>query len=129
MSVTRELQLHGRAHFSYVARPLLLDYMLLRLLLALMLLVMFLMLLLLLLLLIYPQVLRHVVVRKQVGLEVAALIEAARADRTLVRRLLHVQNLVHREGPTLTETLAALVTLERLVFTVNVAVKGKTCGR
>ena len=35
-------------------------------------------------------------VREQVGLEVGALVETSAAHRTLVWRLLHVQDLVHR---------------------------------
>lgn len=56
------------------------------------------------------------------SLEVAALIEAARADRTLVRGLLHVQDLVNGQGAALAKTLAAFVAFEGLLLTVDVPV-------
>lgn len=64
-------------------------------------------------------------VREQVSLEVAALIETPRADGTLVRRLLHVQDLVHRQRATLAESLAALAAFEGFFLAVNVAAETK----
>ena len=59
-------------------------------------------------------------VREQVGLQVAALVEASRAHRTFMGRLLHVEDLVHGQRTALAETLAALAALERLLLAVNV---------
>ena len=59
-------------------------------------------------------------VGEQVGLEVGALVETAAAHRTLVRGLLHVQDLVHGQSPRLTEPLATLSALERLLLRVDV---------
>ena len=59
-------------------------------------------------------------VGKQVGLEVGALVETAAAHRTLVGGLLHVQDLVHGQSPRLTEPLATLSALERLLLRVDV---------
>lgn len=55
-------------------------------------------------------------------LQVGALVEAATADRTLVRRLLQVSDFVHGQSPRLAETLAAVGALERLLLRVNVPV-------
>ena len=60
-------------------------------------------------------------VSQQVGLQVGSLIETSLADRTLVWRLLHVEDLVHRQRSGLTETFPTVRTLERLFFRVNVA--------
>lgn len=62
----------------------------------------------------------NVRVREKMSLEVAPLIEAPGADGALVRRFLHVQNLVDSQRPALTESLAALGTLERFLFTVDI---------
>jgi len=59
-------------------------------------------------------------VGEQVGLEVGALVETAAAHRTLVRGLLHVQDLVHGQSPRLTEPLATLSAFERLLLRVDV---------
>lgn len=59
-------------------------------------------------------------VREKVSLQVAALIETTRADRTLVRRLLHVQNFVNSQGPALAKSFAALGAFERFLFAVDV---------
>lgn len=59
-------------------------------------------------------------VREEMSLQVAPLIETPGADGTLVRRLLHVQDLVDRQGPALTKSLAALGALERLLLAVDV---------
>ena len=59
-------------------------------------------------------------VGEQVGLEVGALVETAAAHRTLVGGLLHVQDLVHGQSPRLTEPLATLCALERLLLRVDV---------
>lgn len=56
-----------------------------------------------------------------VSFKVGALIEAAVAHGAFVRRFLQVRHLVDREGPTLAESLAAVVALERLLFGVDVA--------
>ena len=67
-------------------------------------------------------------VRQQVRLQVGALVEGATADGALVWRLLHVKDLVDGESPTLTESLAAFSTFERLLFAVDVsAIKKKRC--
>jgi len=60
-------------------------------------------------------------VSQQVGLQVGSLIETSLADRALVGRLLHVKDLVNRQGPGLTESLPTVGTLERLLLGVNVA--------
>jgi len=60
-------------------------------------------------------------VSQQVGLQVGSLIETSLADGALVRRLLHVENLVNCQSPRLTKTFPAVRTLERLFFRVNVA--------
>lgn len=59
--------------------------------------------------------------REEVRLQIAPLIEATSADHTLVRRLLHMQDLVHRQRSALAEALAALGALERLLLAVYVA--------
>jgi len=59
-------------------------------------------------------------VREKMSLQVAPLIETSGADRTLVRRLLHVQDLVHRQSATLAEALAAFGALERFLLAVDV---------
>lgn len=59
-------------------------------------------------------------VGEKVGLEVAALVEASRAHRAFVGRLLHVEDLVHGQCTALAETLAALAALERLLLAVNI---------
>ena len=59
-------------------------------------------------------------VREKVGLQVAPLVETPGAHGTLVRRLLHVEDLVHREGPALAESFAALRAFERLLLAVDV---------
>lgn len=64
-------------------------------------------------------------VRQQVRLQVGPLVEAAIAHGTLVRRLLHVQNLVHGQSARLAESLAALEAFEWLLFRVNVPLKRK----
>jgi len=59
-------------------------------------------------------------VREKMSLQVAPLIETSGTDRTLVRRLLHVQDLVHRQSATLAEALAAFATFEGLLLTMNI---------
>ena len=59
-------------------------------------------------------------VGEQVRLEVGALVEAPAAHRTLVRRLLHVQDLVHCQRTRLAEPLPTLSTLEWLLLRVDV---------
>jgi len=59
-------------------------------------------------------------VGEQVCLEVGALVETAAANRTLVRGLLHVQDLVHGQSARLAEPLATLSALERLLLRVDV---------
>lgn len=58
-------------------------------------------------------------------LQVGPLVETATAHGTLVRRLLHVQNLVHGQGARLAEALAALGALEWLLFRVDVSEGGR----
>lgn len=55
-------------------------------------------------------------VRQQMGLQIGALIEAALADGTFVRGLLHVENFVDGQCARLTETLAAFEAFERFFF-------------
>ena len=57
---------------------------------------------------------------QQVGLQVAPLVEAALAHGTLVRALLHVQDLVDGQGPRLAEALATVGTFERFLFRMNI---------
>jgi hypothetical protein len=64
-------------------------------------------------------------VSQQMSLEVRALIETAVAHGTLVRRLFHVQNLVHRQSATLTKSFPALDAFERLLLGVDVAEKSR----
>lgn len=59
-------------------------------------------------------------VREEVGFQVAALVEASRADRAFVRGFFHVEDFVHGQSTALAETLAALAALERLLLAVNV---------
>ena len=47
-------------------------------------------------------------VSQQVGLQVGSLIETSLTDGALVGRFLHVQNLVDRQCPRLTESLSAV---------------------
>lgn len=56
-----------------------------------------------------------------VSLKISALIETAIAHGTLVRRLLEMGDFVNGESSRLTESLAAVVALERLLFGVNVS--------
>jgi hypothetical protein len=64
-------------------------------------------------------------VSEKVRLQVAPLIETSVADRTLVRRFLHVQDLVYRQSATLAEAFAAFGALERFLLAVDVpATKG-----
>lgn len=62
-------------------------------------------------------------VREQVRFQIGALVEAAIAHGALVRRLLHVQNLMDGQRTRLAETLAALEALERFLLGVNVSAK------
>ena len=57
------------------------------------------------------------------SLEIRALIETAVADGTLVRGLLHVQDLVNSQSATLTKSLPALHALEGLLLGVDVPEK------
>jgi hypothetical protein len=61
-------------------------------------------------------------VGQQVRLQIRPLVEAPAADGALVRGLLHVEDLVHRQGPRLAEALAALRALEWFLLGVDVAV-------
>lgn len=61
-----------------------------------------------------------VCVGEKVGLEVGTLVKRPSTRGTLVGRVLHVQDLVHRKGPRLAEALATLQALERLLLRVNV---------
>jgi len=53
-------------------------------------------------------------------LEIATLVEAALAHRTLVRRLLQVQYLVHCQRARLTEAFATFRALERFLLGMNI---------
>lgn len=61
-------------------------------------------------------------VRQEVHLEAGPLVERLATGRTLVRRGVHVEDLVNREGPRLTEAFPTIRTLERFVFGMNVSV-------
>jgi len=61
-------------------------------------------------------------VSQQVGLQVGSLIETSLTDGTLVGRFLHVQDLVDRQCPGLTEPLSAVRTFERFFLGMNVPV-------
>ena len=61
-------------------------------------------------------------VGEEMGLEVRSLVEAPLAYRTLVRGLLHVEDLMDCQGAGLTEALAALGTFEWLLLRVDVSV-------
>lgn len=61
-------------------------------------------------------------VREKMRLQVAPLIETPGADGTLVRRLLHMQNLVDSQRPALTESFATLGAFERFLLAVYVPV-------
>lgn len=71
---------------------------------------------------------RGTVVRLDVGvceqmrLQIGALIERSIADGTLVRRLLHVQDLVHGQRARLAESFATFGALEGFLLGVNVSV-------
>ena len=54
-------------------------------------------------------------------LQVGSLIKASLADWTSVRRLLVVKDFVNSQGSVLAETLATIITFERFLFAVNVA--------
>ena len=58
----------------------------------------------------------------QVGLQIGALIKTSLTDGTSVGRLLVVEDLVHRQGARLAETLPTVSALEWLLFGMNVAV-------
>jgi len=60
-------------------------------------------------------------VGEQVGLQIGTLVEGAIAHGALVRRLLHVQDLVDSQSAGLTESLAALRALEGLLLGVDIS--------
>ena len=60
-------------------------------------------------------------VSEKVGLEIGALVELSLADRTLMRRLLHVKDLVDGQCSRLAESLATLGANERFLLGVDVA--------
>ena len=68
-------------------------------------------------------------VRQQVSLEVGALVEAARTDRTLVRRFLQVKDPVDGQSARLAESFAAISALERLLLRVDVTAQTKKTFR
>lgn len=59
-------------------------------------------------------------VREKMGLQVASLVETPCAHGTFVRRFLHVQDLVHGQGPALTESFSTLGAFERFFLAVDV---------
>ena len=67
-------------------------------------------------------------VRQQVGLQVAALVERPAAGGAFVGGFLQVQGLVDGQGACLAEALAALGTLERLLFGMDIP-RGSEKGR
>lgn len=62
---------------------------------------------------------------EEVGLQVGTLIEGPRADRTLMRGLVHVKDLMHCQRPRLTKSLTTFSTFEWLLLTVNVPDEGQ----
>ena len=60
-------------------------------------------------------------VSEEMRLQVGSLIKASLADWTPVRRLLVVKDFVNSQGSVLAETLATIITFERFLFAVNVA--------
>lgn len=64
-------------------------------------------------------------VREKVRLQVGALIEATIANVAFVRRVLHVEDAMHRQSATLTKAFPTLCALERLLFRVDVPVRCK----
>ena len=56
------------------------------------------------------------------SLQVGSLVEVALTNGASVGRFLHVKDLVHGKSPGLAESLAALGTLERLLFGMDVTV-------
>ena len=60
-------------------------------------------------------------VSEEMRLQVGSLIKASLADWTSVRRLLVVKDFVNSQGSVLAETLATIITFERFLFAVNVA--------
>jgi len=62
-------------------------------------------------------------VGEQVGLQIGSLVEGAIAHWALMRRLLHMQDLVDSQSSGLTESLAAFGALEGLLLGVDVSVK------
>lgn len=67
-----------------------------------------------------PQILGHVRVRQKMSLQVTPLVEAPGANRTLVRRLLHVQDLVYGQSPALAESFSTFAAFKWLLFAVDV---------
>lgn len=59
---------------------------------------------------------------KQVGFQVGSLVERPGADLAFVRRLFHMEDLVHGQGPGLAESFAALVAFERFFLRMDVSV-------
>lgn len=64
-------------------------------------------------------------VGEQVGLEIAALIEAARTDWALVGRLFHVKDFVDSQSSRLTKSFATFAAFEGLFLAVDVPGKQK----
>lgn len=71
----------------------------------------------------------NVRVGQEMGFQVGPLVEAPIADGTLVRGLLHVQDLVDGQGARLTESFATFQALEGLLFRVDVPVRGRKENR
>jgi len=62
-------------------------------------------------------------VGEQVGLQIGSLVEGAIAHWALMRRLLHMQDLVDSQSSGLTESLAAFGTLEGFLLGVDISGK------
>ena len=60
-------------------------------------------------------------VSEEMRLKVGSLIKTSLTDRTSVRRLLVVKDFVNGQGSVLTETFATIITFERFLFAVYVA--------
>lgn len=59
---------------------------------------------------------------KQVRFQIGSLVERPGADLAFVRRLFHMEDLVHGQSPGLAESFAALVAFERFFLRMDVSV-------
>ena len=61
-------------------------------------------------------------VSEQVGLEIGPLVETSLTDRTAMRRLFKMENLVDSQCSVLTKPFAAIITLEGFLFRMDITV-------